>query len=307
MRSSGGSSPSGRIASQPSSDQGHDQSPSARRNLPAGASYPLGYPSSPQPQGLGMSGAGYGQQQPPYPPFHQPQGYQQPYGQPAYNQPRQPPPPPPPHTNGAWGDPYPSPQQSRLHKTPSVGSAASSYSSNNYPNGAGPSMRSQYVHGGGGYDTNSMLSVGSSIHRPRSADPPNVRRGASDAFHGGGISSSRYGNGGSFRDGDVDDDLDSPPPSPKGPVTSTVAAQMRCKVFLQQNHAQWKSLGTAKLKLYLQQPTNVKQLVVEGDKSILISTIVLTDGVERVGKTGVAIELSDNGSRTGIIYMLQVR
>jgi hypothetical protein len=82
---------------------------------------------------------------------------------------------------------------------------------------------------------------------------------------------------------------------------------MRCKVFLQQHHAQWKSLGTAKLKLFIQQPTNVKQLVVEGDKSILISTIVLTDGVERVGKTGVAIELSDNGSRTGIIYMLQVR
>ncbi|KAF7339398.1 Breakpoint cluster region protein [Mycena sanguinolenta] len=51
------------------------------------------------------------------------------------------------------------------------------------------------------------------------------------------------------------------------------------------------------------------QLVVEaGSKnSILISTIVLTDGVERVGKTGVAIELSDKGARTGIIYMIQLR
>ena len=38
-----------------------------------------------------------------------------------------------------------------------------------------------------------------------------------------------------------------------------------------------------------------------------MSTIVLTDGVERVGKTGVAIELSNRGARTGIIYMLQVR
>ena len=99
-------------------------------------------------------------------------------------------------------------------------------------------------------------------------------------------------------------------PIPTGPVTSTVSAQMKCKVFLKQGHAQWKSLGSAKLKLYHQQPTNVKQLVVEADdknKSALISTIVLSDGVERVAKTGVAVELSDNGARTGIVYMIQLR
>ncbi|KAH9082171.1 hypothetical protein EDB83DRAFT_2512957 [Lactarius deliciosus] len=97
---------------------------------------------------------------------------------------------------------------------------------------------------------------------------------------------------------------------PTGPVTSSVSAQMKCKVFLKQGHAQWKSLGSARLKLYHQQPTNVKQLVVEAEdknKSVLISTIVLSDGVERVGKTGVAVELSDNGARTGIVYMIQLR
>lgn len=99
-------------------------------------------------------------------------------------------------------------------------------------------------------------------------------------------------------------------PVPAGPVTSTISAQMKCKVFLKQAHAQWKSLGGAKLKLYCEQPTNVKQLVVEAEdkhRSVLISTIVLTDGVERVGKTGVAVELSDKGARTGIIYMIQLR
>lgn len=112
-------------------------------------------------------------------------------------------------------------------------------------------------------------------------------------------------------------DEPSPPNSPvpempqhTGPVTSVIAAQMKCKVFLQQQHAQWKALGSAKLKLYRQDPTNVKQLVVEADnkeKTVLISTIVLTDGVERVGKTGVAIELSDHGVRAGIVYMIQLR
>jgi hypothetical protein len=85
---------------------------------------------------------------------------------------------------------------------------------------------------------------------------------------------------------------------------------MKCKVFLKQQHAQWKSLGAARLKLYRESPTNVKQLVVEAEnkaKTILISTIVLTDGVERVGKTGVAVELSDKGARTGIVYMIQLR
>lgn len=85
---------------------------------------------------------------------------------------------------------------------------------------------------------------------------------------------------------------------------------MKCKVFLQEQHAKWKSLGSAKLKLYHESPTNVKQLVVEADnnkKTMLISTIVLEDGVERVGKTGVAIELSDKGQRTGIVYMIQLR
>lgn len=114
-----------------------------------------------------------------------------------------------------------------------------------------------------------------------------------------------------------DIDPDSPAGSPvedshrfSGPTVSTITAQFKCKIFLKLQHGQWKSLGSARLKLYLQQPTNVKQLVVESeskDKPVLISTIVLTDGVERVGKTGVAIELSDKGSRTGIIYLIQLR
>jgi hypothetical protein len=109
----------------------------------------------------------------------------------------------------------------------------------------------------------------------------------------------------------------SPPSSPVeetapslGPITSRVTCDKKCKVFLQEHHAKWKNLGSAKLKLYHESPTNVKQLVVEADsskKSILISTIVLVDGVERVGKTGVAVELSDKGRRTGIIYMIQTK
>ncbi|QRV90893.1 hypothetical protein RhiJN_18911 [Ceratobasidium sp. AG-Ba] len=107
----------------------------------------------------------------------------------------------------------------------------------------------------------------------------------------------------------------SPPDSPieerpSGPVTQSITCETRCKVLFQQQHQQWKSLGNARLKLYHTMPTNVKQLVVEADtksKNMLISTIILTDGVERVGKMGIAIELSDHGARTGIVYMIQLK
>nr|AAV28743.1 GEF1p [Cryptococcus gattii] len=109
---------------------------------------------------------------------------------------------------------------------------------------------------------------------------------------------------------------DSPPLSPVEEEIASlteptiISAQMKCKVFLKQTHQQWKPLGSGKLKLYSQVVGHVKQLVVESDSSskrLLISTIILTDGVERVAKTGVAVEISDRGKRTGIVYMIQLR
>lgn len=99
-------------------------------------------------------------------------------------------------------------------------------------------------------------------------------------------------------------------PKPTGPTTSKVTSQMKCKVFLQEHHAKWKSIGAARLMLYHESPTNIKQLVVEADsskKNVLISTLILEDGVERVGKCGVAVNLSDKGVRTGVVYMIQTK
>jgi hypothetical protein len=127
---------------------------------------------------------------------------------------------------------------------------------------------------------------------------------------------SEYSHASSRRSQPEPDEYESPPGSPtqseftqlNGPTS--ISAQMKCKVFSQQGHGQWKALGSGKLKLYVEKGrTYVKQLVVEhsNGKSMLISTIVLTDGVERVGKTGVAVEISDRGQRTGVVYMIQLR
>ncbi|WFD32151.1 hypothetical protein MSPP1_003196 [Malassezia sp. CBS 17886] len=93
----------------------------------------------------------------------------------------------------------------------------------------------------------------------------------------------------------------------KKPTSFDLCAQMRCKVFLKQSYAQWKALGHARLRLYHLQPTRANQLVVENNKKLLISSIVLSDAIERVGKTGVAVELSDAGRPTGVVYMLHLR
>ncbi|EGG10635.1 uncharacterized protein MELLADRAFT_115506 [Melampsora larici-populina 98AG31] len=111
------------------------------------------------------------------------------------------------------------------------------------------------------------------------------------------------------QDDDFDDD-DDDEKARAVPTQSVLAATMRTKVFLKQAHGQWKALGTAKLMVYVQTPGNSKQLVVEKEEKggkTMISTMVLTDGVERVGRTGVAVDLSDNGRRTGIVYMLQLK
>ncbi|WVQ84007.1 hypothetical protein IAT38_006152 [Cryptococcus sp. DSM 104549] len=184
------------------------------------------------------------------------------------------------------------------------------------PGGAGSHLSDQ----GHGYAPphalaahHNMVARSRSLEPLRAPEPPSARF---SAFPGRGGSPLNGGPG-----GEADDD--SPPPSPVEEEAATltgpaiISAQMKCKVFLKQNHQSWKSLGSGKLKLYAQAPPpgggsggGVKQLVVESDssgKQMLISTIVLTDGVERVAKTGVAVEISDRGKRTGIVYMIQLR
>lgn len=143
-------------------------------------------------------------------------------------------------------------------------------------------------------------------YRPPSAAIQNVH----DRPPSGTTSNSRSSNL-PRTSGHRSDDSDSlPPSSPQEPqnVQSILAAEMKTKVFLKQSHSQWKPLGTAKLRVFVQKPGNSKQLVVGTDKGkTLISTMVLTDGIERVGRTGVAVDLSNRGVRTGIVYMLQMK
>lgn len=213
------------------------------------------------------------------------------------------PPMPPPHgPQSHYSDPNMSTQGSSMPRSPSGRSVSSQPRQMDNMIPPIPTIRGPGSH--------MSDSSGGSMHQPPS------RSRSAEPLRPPDPPSARFSSFPTINTDVPRDEQDSPPASPEeeevaaltGPAV--ISAQMKCKVFLKQAHQQWKSLGSAKLKLYAQPGTNLKQLVVESDgssKAMLISTIVLTDGVERVAKTGVAVEISDRGKRTGIIYMIQLR
>ncbi|WAR61831.1 hypothetical protein PtB15_12B523 [Puccinia triticina] len=136
------------------------------------------------------------------------------------------------------------------------------------------------------------------VHERPASGATSVSRASRPLVHGGARS-----------DDSDSESAASPEDTQQQAGPAVLAAEMKTKVFLKQAHSQWKALGPAKLRVFVQKPNNIKQLVVAADKGnkTLISTIVLSDGVERVGRTGVAVDISDRGVRTGIVYMLQMK
>ncbi|KAJ7038107.1 hypothetical protein C8F04DRAFT_951678 [Mycena alexandri] len=193
-------------------------------------------------------------------------------------------------------------QPNGLRKSLSARSLQSQYSQYEQP--PPPPPLPSFPPGGPGYPPNNNFGSSGTMHAPQPHAPQ-----PRTWLPSGQLGVQGFRNVPSFHEPSPPNSPVAETPAITGPITSSISAEMKCKVFLKQQHAQWKALGAAKLKLYRQSPTNVKQLVVEAGakNAILISTIVLTDGVERVGKTGIAIELSDKGQRTGIVYMIQLR
>ncbi|CAG8465277.1 4206_t:CDS:10 [Ambispora gerdemannii] len=88
-------------------------------------------------------------------------------------------------------------------------------------------------------------------------------------------------------------------------ATVTKIMETKCRVFLQNDHGVWTNLNWGHMKLSIETPAHRKRIVISSDKqqTKIIDAIVWEDGVERVGKTGVAITLAN----MGIVYMLQMK
>ncbi|CAG8812570.1 22392_t:CDS:1, partial [Cetraspora pellucida] len=91
----------------------------------------------------------------------------------------------------------------------------------------------------------------------------------------------------------------------------TLAMECRCRVFLQNDHGIWTNLGWGNMKLEVESPSQRKKILITSEKQNkkLVDSFVREDGVERVGRAGVAITLNnvDKTNNRRIIYMMQMK
>ncbi|CAG8537746.1 4787_t:CDS:2, partial [Acaulospora colombiana] len=88
--------------------------------------------------------------------------------------------------------------------------------------------------------------------------------------------------------------------------------ESRCRVFLKNDHAMWTNFGWGTVKVLLEVPSNQKRIMIMTDKqkSKMVDAIICEAGVEKVGKTGIAITINNIPASYGgttIIYMIQMK
>ncbi|CAG8594118.1 10666_t:CDS:10 [Acaulospora morrowiae] len=89
--------------------------------------------------------------------------------------------------------------------------------------------------------------------------------------------------------------------------------ESKCRIFLKNDHAMWTNFGWGMMMVLLETPLNQKRIKIISDrqkKSKLVDAIIWEAGVEKVGKTGVAITINNIHGSYGaapIIYMIQMK
>lgn len=90
--------------------------------------------------------------------------------------------------------------------------------------------------------------------------------------------------------------------------TVTQVMEVKCRVFLQNDHGVWTNIGWGNMKLSLETPSHRKRIIVNSDKKTktIIDAIISEDGVEKIGKS-VALTLNNTGSNLRIVYLLKMK
>ncbi|KAG2188363.1 hypothetical protein INT44_001116 [Umbelopsis vinacea] len=96
-----------------------------------------------------------------------------------------------------------------------------------------------------------------------------------------------------------------------GPQTTKPLMQCRCKMFLQNEHANWANLGNVGLRLSMQIPSQRVHVYIESEKDSkrLVNTFIQSNFVERVsGNTKrITFRLMNETTRATAVYMIQVK
>jgi hypothetical protein len=90
-----------------------------------------------------------------------------------------------------------------------------------------------------------------------------------------------------------------------------LAMQCKCKLFVQSSTAKWNSFGSVYMKVSQQYATKKMHVAMESHKggktTQLVSAMVQSRNVERLGQKRITFLLVDEFERNSVVYMVQVR
>lgn len=104
-----------------------------------------------------------------------------------------------------------------------------------------------------------------------------------------------------------------PSPSPQDDVAKgfKLAMQCKCKLYSQSSTAKWNSFGSVYLQVSQQYATKKMHVAMESHKggktTQLVSAMVQSRNVERLGQKRITFLLVDEVGRNSVVYMVQVR
>ncbi|KAI8990965.1 hypothetical protein BDF20DRAFT_908789 [Mycotypha africana] len=109
--------------------------------------------------------------------------------------------------------------------------------------------------------------------------------------------------------GDSDREPDLPEPVDTVNIPQTLKPLMQCKakLFVKNETANWSTLGSVTMRISQQSPSLRMLIQIENDKAKLVSAIVRSGNVEKINSKRISFLLTDDSSKTSIVYMIHLR
>ncbi|OAD70159.1 hypothetical protein PHYBLDRAFT_102741, partial [Phycomyces blakesleeanus NRRL 1555(-)] len=92
-----------------------------------------------------------------------------------------------------------------------------------------------------------------------------------------------------------------------GPQTLQPVMQFKCKLFLQNETSSWSPFGSVSMRISQQIPSKRMHIYIENEKNKLVSSVVRSGNVEKVGNKKVTFLLKNEQERTSMVYMIQLK
>ncbi|KAI8372051.1 hypothetical protein EDC96DRAFT_552231 [Choanephora cucurbitarum] len=91
------------------------------------------------------------------------------------------------------------------------------------------------------------------------------------------------------------------------PQSSRPILQCKAKLFIKNETSSWSAFGSVNMQISQQSPSMRMLIEIQNDKTKLVSSIVRSGNVEKIGPKRISFLLTDESSKTSIVYMIHVR